>query len=192
MPARVRVDRLKPIYTSAKALNFGFRLEGVPTIPNNNGVSTYIPQLHRVTLRFCKQNEASSGVRSFIKYHLNEFATKNPSVVVYTTPARQTVPTIRAEYGNGRTVHINIKSFTLEQVSQHMYYILSRSGEPIEKLISKQTSIQPSIQGEWNPFTFRESEQNISELPDDKFSKFLFPKQSATEYIKNLVNVNNE
>ncbi|CEF64691.1 39S ribosomal protein L43, mitochondrial [Strongyloides ratti] len=191
MPARVRVDRLKPIYTAAKAINFGFRLTGVPTIPNNNGVGSYIPQVHRITLRFCKQNEASSGVRSFIKYHLFEFAQKNPSVVIYTIPARQVTPTIRAEYGNGRMVHINVKSLSLELISQHMHYVLSRSGEPMEKLISKQSSIVPSIQGEWNPFTFQDPEMTSIELPDPKFSKYLSADVSATEYVRNLVNIDN-
>uniref|UniRef100_A0A0K0EYR7 Large ribosomal subunit protein mL43 n=1 Tax=Strongyloides venezuelensis TaxID=75913 RepID=A0A0K0EYR7_STRVS len=192
MPARVHVDRIKPIYAAAKSLNFGFRLTGVPTIPNNNGISNYIPQVHRITLRFCKQNEASAGVRSFIKYHLVEFAQKYPSVVIYTTPARQVVPTVRAEYGNGRSVHINLKSLSLENVSQHMHYVLTRSGQPMEKLISKQSSLVPSIQGEWNPFTFQDPEQTSTELPDPKFSKYLTVDISATEYLQNIVNIDKE
>uniref|UniRef100_A0AC35U2U8 L51_S25_CI-B8 domain-containing protein n=1 Tax=Rhabditophanes sp. KR3021 TaxID=114890 RepID=A0AC35U2U8_9BILA len=187
MPSRVRIDRIKPIFTAAKGLNFGFRLTNVPEAPFFNGVNTFQSQVHRVTLRFCKQNEASSGVRTFIKYHLAEIAQQNPGVVIYTQPSNQTTPTVRAEYANGRMVHINLKSVSLENVSQYMSYLLSRSGSPVEKLISRQSAATTSVQGEWSPYTFQDSEQNVTELPDAKFGKYLNKNVSATDYVKNLI-----
>lgn len=112
MPARPHVDRLKTIYTAAKNLNFGFRLRGFPTAPSENGIAAYKPQLHRLTIRFCKQNDASMGLRNFIEHSLPQFARENPQTVVYVLPIRNSIPTLRAEYANGRQVHINAKGFT--------------------------------------------------------------------------------
>lgn len=51
MPAQVRVDRLKPIYSAAKGLNFGFQMRAFPDAPAHNGVAAYQPQLLRLTIR---------------------------------------------------------------------------------------------------------------------------------------------
>lgn len=112
MPARPRVDRLKTVYTAARQLNFGFRLRGFPTAPEENGIATFKPQLHRLTIRFCKQNDASMGLRNFIEHNLPQFARENPQTVVYVLPIRNATPSLRAEYSNGREVQINAKGFT--------------------------------------------------------------------------------
>ena len=112
MPARPHVDRLKTIYSAARQLNFGFRLEGFPSAPNENGIFGFKPQLHRITIRFCKQNDASMGLRNFIETSLTQFAAENPQTVVYVLPIRNSTPTLRAEYSNGREVHINAKGFS--------------------------------------------------------------------------------
>ena len=72
MPSVPRVDRLKPIYTAAKALNFGWRFSDFLKIPAYNGISRYTNQLHRITVRFCKQSESSVGVRNFIENQIVE------------------------------------------------------------------------------------------------------------------------
>nr|CAD2208265.1 unnamed protein product [Meloidogyne enterolobii] len=55
MPAIPRVDRIKNIYSAAKALNFGFRLSATnPQAVLFDGISGHFPQLQRVTIRFCK------------------------------------------------------------------------------------------------------------------------------------------
>ena len=55
MPVIPRVDRIKNIYSSAKALNFGFRLSATnPQAVLFDGVSCHFPQLQRVTIRFCR------------------------------------------------------------------------------------------------------------------------------------------
>lgn len=75
MPSIPRVDRIKIIYSAAKKLNYAFMLTDFPSAPSFNGVTGYRPQLHRVTLRFCKQNENSVGLRKFIEKHMTQFAT---------------------------------------------------------------------------------------------------------------------
>jgi len=186
MPAIPRVDRLKTIYTAAKGLNFGFRLTGYPTAPQYNGwAGRAIPQLHRLTIRFCKQNEASAGVRQWIDKELLEFAKKNPSCAIYVIPGRQCVPTLRGEYANNRIVHVNAKGLILKQVCRHINDLRSRSGEPIVKFVSAQTAECKSMQGEWSPVLWQDSRQNAAypNLPQPEFSTYRTGKMSATEYI---------
>ena len=54
--------------------------------PLRNGIGRFIPQLARVTIKFCKESGASQGVRSFIEQDIVQFAKDNPSVVVYLKP----------------------------------------------------------------------------------------------------------
>lgn len=112
MPAIPRVDRIKVVYSAAKKLNYAFRMAGFPDAPFNNGVSSYQPQLHRITFRLCKKNSASAGMRNFIDYSLVQFGTENPSCALYVIPAQNVVPTLVAEYSNGRKVHLNAKGMT--------------------------------------------------------------------------------
>ncbi|KAK0426382.1 hypothetical protein QR680_009681 [Steinernema hermaphroditum] len=187
MPARVRVDRLKPIYTAAKALNFGWRMSDFPSAPMQNGISRFIPQLHRLTIRFCKQSEASVGVRNFIENNLVEFSKTNPSVAVYVVPGRNCTPTIRAEYGNGRMVHMNSSGLSAERVGQYVNLLRTRSGLPIVRFESRQTASCKSVQGQWNPTTWIAPEQNAAQLPDERFSSHRTSVITATEYIQKLM-----
>ncbi|KAI6198161.1 L51-S25-CI-B8 domain-containing protein [Aphelenchoides besseyi] len=186
MPAIPRVDRLKTIFSAAKQLNFGYQLTGFPTAPQWNGWNgRAIPQLHRLTIRFCRKDVTSAGVREFISTELEAFARQNPATAIYVLPARQCIPTFRGEYANGRMVHINAKHFTLDQVCRHLNDLRSRSGEPIVKFVSNQTAENKSIQGQWTPQTWQSTEQNVywSELPQAKFSPHRTTEITATDYV---------
>uniref|UniRef100_A0A1I7TTJ2 Large ribosomal subunit protein mL43 n=1 Tax=Caenorhabditis tropicalis TaxID=1561998 RepID=A0A1I7TTJ2_9PELO len=183
MPSVPRVDRLKPIYTAAKALNFGWRFSDFLKIPAYNGISRYTNQLHRITVRFCKQSESSVGVRNFIENQLVDIGRKNPSVVIYAQPVRNSNPSIRAEYGNGRTLQINAKNLSESEVSKDFHLLFSRSGEPVVKLESRQSALVPSIQGQWTPITWLPTAMNTEELPSRQFSAHKSTSTSATEYI---------
>ncbi|CAI5437618.1 unnamed protein product [Caenorhabditis angaria] len=184
MPALPRVDRLKPIYTAAKALNFGWRFSDFLKIPNYNGISRYTNQLHRVTFRFCKQSEDSVGVRNFIEERLVEIGKQNPSVVIYAQPVRNTTPTIRAEYGNGRQLQINAKNLSMDDITKDVHLLFSRSGNPVTKLESRQSALVPSIQGQWTPITWLSTAMNTENLPNKNLSTFKSCKTSATEYLQ--------
>jgi large subunit ribosomal protein L43 len=128
MPAIPHVDRLKTIYTAAKHLNFGFRMTGYPTAPQYNGWSgRAIPQCHRITIRFCRKDSSSAGVREFISKELVNFAKENPATAIYVIPARQVIPTFRGEYANGREVHLNAKNFSLVLVIMISFHSFSDS-----------------------------------------------------------------
>jgi len=185
MPAKPRVDRIKTIYSAAKGLNFGFRMTGFPSAPGYNGISAYQPQLLRLTIRFCRQSESSAGVRNFIENSLVKFGMENPTCSVYVVPTRNNIPTLRGEYSNGRMVHLNAKNFSLEQVSQHINYLRTRSGQPIVKFEAAQTAQCNSVQGMWTPILWQDSRQNLAagQLPKPEFSILRTKEISATEYV---------
>ena len=56
--------------------------------PLNNGLGRFIPQLARITLKFCKNDGGSHGVRQFIQQDVVQFSKANPSCVVYLKPRR--------------------------------------------------------------------------------------------------------
>ncbi|VDM56038.1 unnamed protein product [Angiostrongylus costaricensis] len=183
MPAVPRVDRIKTIYSAAKSLNFAWRFTDILRTPAYNGVSRYMPQIHRITFRFCKQSESSVGVRNFIEQKLLDLAAQSPSVVVYTQPVRNTNPVIRAEYSNGRVVQLNAKNMTMEDVEKDVNLLYSRSGLPIVKLESRQSAAIPSVQGEWTPVTWLSPRVNTANFPDPELSRHKTPKVTATEHI---------
>lgn len=80
------------------ANNSLFLKSGFIKAPLQNGVGRYIGQLQRITLKFCKSNGGSRGLRDFIENDLVEFAKSNPGVVVYVKPRRHRGPVIVAEY----------------------------------------------------------------------------------------------
>ncbi|KAK5969042.1 Mitochondrial Ribosomal Protein Large [Trichostrongylus colubriformis] len=183
MPAVPRVDRIKTIYSAAKALNYSWRFTDFLRTPAYNGVSRYMPQLHRITFRFCKQGEASVGVRNFIEHKLLELGARIPSVVIYTQPVRNSNPIICAEYGNGRVVQLNAKNMSMTDVERDVNLLYSRSGLPVVKLESLQSAATPSLQGEWTPMTWLSPRLNSAKLPDPEFSEHKTCKVTATDYL---------
>uniref|UniRef100_A0AC34QE94 Exoribonuclease phosphorolytic domain-containing protein n=1 Tax=Panagrolaimus sp. JU765 TaxID=591449 RepID=A0AC34QE94_9BILA len=127
------------------------------------------------------------GLRNFIEHSLPQFARENPQTVVYVVPIRNATPTLRAEYSNGRQVHINAKGFTHEQAGKEINMLRTRSGEPIVKFESAQTAHCRSVQGEWSTLTWLDPKQNSVDLPNKEFSVFKTADVSATEYLLNLV-----
>lgn len=75
-----------------------FLKSGFPRAPLNNGLGRYVCQLKRITLKFCKNNGSSQGMRAFIENKLIDFAKTNPGVVVYVKPRRHRTPVMVAEY----------------------------------------------------------------------------------------------
>ncbi len=66
--------------------------------PLKNGLGRYIPQLMRVTIKFCKESTTSHGVRDFIEHDIVQFAKQNPGTAIYLKPRRMRSPVVVAEY----------------------------------------------------------------------------------------------
>ena len=66
--------------------------------PLKNGLGRFIPQLMRITIKFCKESPSSQGVRKFIETEIVEFAKQNPGTAIYLKPRRHRGPVVVAEY----------------------------------------------------------------------------------------------
>lgn len=75
----------------------------------------------------------------------------------------------------------------MERTAKEVNLLRTRSGEPIVKFESPQTSQIRSVQGEWSTLTWLDSKQNSVPLPSKEFSIFKTAEISATEHLMNLV-----
>ncbi|CAH8667511.1 unnamed protein product [Dicrocoelium dendriticum] len=119
---------------------------------STNGLGRYIPQLQRVTIKFCKARPDTVGVRDYIEKHLVDFARRNPATVVYVKPRRRRPPLIVAEYLCGNWQYVQASMMDCDEVYNWMELLRNRSGLDILPIYKKWSTKFPSIQGMWHPF----------------------------------------
>ncbi|XP_074475183.1 large ribosomal subunit protein mL43 [Sebastes fasciatus] len=120
-----------------------------------NGVGRYVCQLKRVSIIFSKNAQSSLGVREFIEEGVVDYASKNPSTVVYVTPRSCRIPKIVAEYLNGNVREEIVTCKTSPQILELLTKMTNQSGLDIIRIRKPFHTDNPSIQGQWHPFTNR-------------------------------------
>ncbi|GAA48162.1 39S ribosomal protein L43 mitochondrial [Clonorchis sinensis] len=93
-----------------------------------NGIGRYVPQLQRITIKFCKSRSDSKGVRyvcsftisqlsrDYIEGYLVDFARRNPATVVYVKPRRHRPPLLVAEY-RMLIIRVNLVIFSVRKLA---------------------------------------------------------------------------
>uniref|UniRef100_A0A336MK23 Large ribosomal subunit protein mL43 n=1 Tax=Culicoides sonorensis TaxID=179676 RepID=A0A336MK23_CULSO len=159
-----------------------FMKSGFPRAPLQNGVGRYVCQLQRVTLKFCKNNGSSKGMRDFIEAQLLDFVKTNPGVVVYLKPRRHRTAVMVGEYLNGERQWVSCRNFTSQEIQKWLELMKTQNGETGAMRYRKMwhTDI-PSIQGPWTPWTHKAPEMNLVTYPDEASSKALQLEPTATE-----------
>nr|CAG4635128.1 EOG090X0FS9 [Alona affinis] len=160
-----------------------FMPSGFIGAPLNNGIGRYVPQLQRITLKFCKSYGSSLGMRDFIETELMEFAKKNPGTVVYLKPRRHKSACMVAEYLNGEREYMSCNNFTRGEIIKWIGYLTTRSGIPTMRFRRYQHTDYPTIQGVWTPFTHQAPEINLAKFPHDPLSKPENADITATEQL---------
>ncbi|CAG9834491.1 unnamed protein product [Diabrotica balteata] len=149
-----------------------FLKPGFINVPLQNGIGRYIGQLQRIVLKFCKNNGSSRGMREYIESDLVSFAKNNPGVVVYVKPRRHRTAIIKAEYLNGEVQWLNCRNFTREEITKWIEHLKRQQkvheGTRIRKLWQTDN---PSIQGPWTPFTFKDPNLNLAKYPNEELSQ---------------------
>ncbi|KAF3704178.1 39S ribosomal protein L43, mitochondrial [Channa argus] len=120
-----------------------------------NGVGRYVCQLKRITIIFSKNAQSSLGVRDFIEDGVVDYAKKNPGTVVYVSPQSCRIPKIVAEYLNGNVREETVTCKTAQQISELVSKLTNQSGLDIIRIRKPFHTDNPSIQGQWHPFTNR-------------------------------------
>uniref|UniRef100_A0A674NQK0 Large ribosomal subunit protein mL43 n=1 Tax=Takifugu rubripes TaxID=31033 RepID=A0A674NQK0_TAKRU len=121
----------------------------------HNGIGRYVCQLKRISIIFSKNAQSSLGVREFIENGAIDYANKNPSTVVYVAPQACRIPKIVAEYLNGNVREETVTNKTSSQISQLLTKLTNQSGLDIIRIRKPFHTNNPSIQGQWHPFTNR-------------------------------------
>ncbi|XP_071448209.1 large ribosomal subunit protein mL43 [Hetaerina americana] len=163
-----------------------FMPSGFPRAPLQNGIGRYICQLQRITIKFCKNNGASRGVRKFLENSLIDYAKKHPGVVVYVKPRRHRSPVLSAEYLNGEKQCVSCHNYTEEEVVKWMELLRTQQGGLTVRYRKTWHTDNPSIQGVWTPMTNRPPHLNVTKFPNEELSKPLNLEKTATEQVIEL------
>ncbi|XP_034425669.1 39S ribosomal protein L43, mitochondrial [Hippoglossus hippoglossus] len=120
-----------------------------------NGLGRYVPQLKRISIIFSKNAQSSLGVRDFIEEGVVDYAKNNPGTVVYVSPQTCRIPKVVAEYLNGNVREELVISKSSPQISELLTKLANQSGLEIMRIRKPFHTDNPSIQGQWHPFTNR-------------------------------------
>ncbi|XP_037805991.1 39S ribosomal protein L43, mitochondrial [Lucilia sericata] len=164
-----------------------FLKSGFPSAPLQNGLGRYVCQLQRVTLKFCKNNGSSKGMREFIESKLIDFAKENPGIVVYVKPRRHRTPVLVGEYLNGEREWLNCRNSSKDDILKWIELLKTQNGPSSATRLRKMWHTDvPSIQGPWTPFMLRNPENNLVNYPNSELSRPLDIQPSATEKLIEL------
>ncbi|XP_003218550.1 large ribosomal subunit protein mL43 [Anolis carolinensis] len=129
-----------------------------------NGLGRYVCQLQRLTLTFSKDAQSARGAREYIEEKVVDFARQNPGIVVYVTPKQSRVPKVVAEYLNGTVKEEALTGKTVDEIAQIIQKLANQSGLEIIRIRKPFHTDNPSIQGQWHPFTNRPSLLNVQNV----------------------------
>ena len=154
--------------------------------PLNNGIGRFIPQLMRLTIKFCKERPTSQGVREFIECDIVKFAKENPHVALYLKPRRNRSPVIVAEYLNGERHWQSFHQYSRQEVKEWLDVVRNASGKEYQIQQKFEFTDNPSIQGMWNSFTNVDPQVALAKFPDSKLSHPRGAQISASELLIQL------
>lgn len=119
----------------------------------HNGLGRYVQQLQRLSLSLSRDAPSSRGAREFVEREVTDFARRNPGVVVYVNPRPCAMPRIVAEYLNGAVREENVNSKSVEEIKSLVQKLADQSGLDVIRIRKPFHTDNPSIQGQWHPFT---------------------------------------
>lgn len=152
------------------------------------GHGRYVNQIMRLTLKFCKFGGSSREVRKFVETRLVDVARKNTGCAMYVKPRMFKSPVLTAEYLTGEDQYLNLYGMSSKQIEAWMSWFLTRSGYPLYRIDEKTSTSHPSIQGQWNPFYWRDPRWNLTKFPNEQDGCFKPTRPSATEQLLSMKN----
>jgi hypothetical protein len=92
---------------------------------------------------------------------------------------------------NGSTQTLDVHQFTREKINKWIELMRTRKGDNFVRLLKKQQTHNPSIQGVWNPFLNKSAQLAIETFPSEKANEPNDSEKTATEKIIELYNQQN-
>ncbi|PNJ86979.1 MRPL43 isoform 6, partial [Pongo abelii] len=119
----------------------------------HNGLGRYVQQLQRLSFSVSRDGASSRGARDFVEREVIDFARRNPGVVIYVNSRPCCVPRVVAEYLNGAVREESIHCKSVEEISTLVQKLADQSGLDVIRIRKPFHTDNPSIQGQWHPFT---------------------------------------
>uniref|UniRef100_H3AHL8 Mitochondrial ribosomal protein L43 n=1 Tax=Latimeria chalumnae TaxID=7897 RepID=H3AHL8_LATCH len=121
-----------------------------------NGVGRYVCQLQRLSLVFSKESPGSRGAREIVHENVDFFAFSASSNLLFVfapSPPKKV---------NGAVKEEQINKKTAEEIAQLIQKMANQSGLEIIRIRKPFHTDNPSIQGQWHPFTNKRSVLNVA------------------------------
>ena len=117
----------------------------------------YVCQLKRLVINYCPNGRDSRGLRRFLDFEVSKFVKDNPGIAVYAYECPQQAPKLVATYMDGNEKITTVPNHEPKAIAEVFDRILTDSGRNwgTERLKKPWISMNPSIQGTWNPFLFK-------------------------------------
>ncbi|KAI5932576.1 large ribosomal subunit protein mL43 [Manis javanica] len=119
----------------------------------HNGMGRYVQQLQRLSFSLSRDGPSSRGAREFVEREVTDFARRNPGVVIYVNARPCSVPRVVAEYLNGALREESIHCKSVEEIATLVQKLADQSGLDVIRIRKPFHTDNPSIQGQWHPFT---------------------------------------
>ncbi|XP_069851152.1 large ribosomal subunit protein mL43 [Dipodomys merriami] len=119
----------------------------------HNGLGRYVQQLQRLSFSLSRDAPSSRGAREFVEQEVADFARRNPGIVIYVNPRPCQVPRVVAEYLNGSVREESLNCKSVEEITALVQKLANQSGLDIIRIRKPFHTDNPSIQGQWHPFT---------------------------------------
>ncbi|XP_003475084.1 large ribosomal subunit protein mL43 [Cavia porcellus] len=119
----------------------------------HNGLGRYVQQLQRLSFSLSRDAPSSRGAREFVEREVIHFAHRNPGIVVYVNPRPCCVPRVVAEYLNGAVREESIHCKSVKEIATLVQKLADQSGLDVIRIRKPFHTENPSIQGQWHPFT---------------------------------------
>jgi hypothetical protein len=92
---------------------------------------------------------------------------------------------------NGQQQTLDVHQFPRERILKWIEFMRTRKGDHLVRLLKKQQTHNPSVQGVWNPFTNKSTQIAVETFPSQRLNQPLVRDLSATEKIIELAKNNN-
>nr|XP_054093952.1 39S ribosomal protein L43, mitochondrial-like [Callithrix jacchus] len=119
----------------------------------HSGLGRYVQQLQRLSFSVSRDGPSSCGAREFVEREVIDFARRNPGVVIHVHSRPCCVPRVVAEYLNGAVREESIRGKSVEEISTLVQKRANQSGLDVIRIRKPFHTDNPSIQGQWHPFT---------------------------------------
>uniref|UniRef100_A0A673UC56 Large ribosomal subunit protein mL43 n=1 Tax=Suricata suricatta TaxID=37032 RepID=A0A673UC56_SURSU len=119
----------------------------------HNGLGRYVQQLQRLSFSLSRDAPSSRGAREFVEREVADFARRNPGVVIYVNSRPCCVPRVVAEYLNGTVREESIHCKSVSEIATLVQKLADQSGLEVIRIRKPFHTDNPSIQGQWHPFT---------------------------------------